>query len=72
VVLGGVIGYFLSFNLSNLTTYLLPLAAGGFLYISTSDLIPEIRKEEGLKKSLFSFIFFLIGILIMYLARFIE
>lgn len=69
VVIGGIFGYFLSFNISNLTTYLLPLAAGGFIYISTSDLIPEIRKEEKLKKSIVSFIFFLIGILIMYFAK---
>ena len=70
-VAGGISGYFLSFNLGDLTIYLLPLAAGGFLYISTSDLIPEIRKEENLKKSLLSFVCFLVGILIMYLAKFL-
>lgn len=67
-VLGGVVGYFLSFSLENLATYLLPLAAGGFLYIATSDLIPEIRKEQNFKKSLLSFVCFLVGILIMYLT----
>ncbi len=72
VVIGGIFGYFLSRNVEGLIIYLLPFAAGGFLYISTSDLIPEIRKETNLKKSLISFAFFLIGILIMYLARFIE
>ncbi len=72
IIVGGVVGYFLSFYSKGLITYLLPFAAGGFLYISTSDLIPEIRKETNLKKSLLSFTFFLIGILIMYLARFIE
>ncbi|MBA7686605.1 hypothetical protein ES703_95055 [subsurface metagenome] len=68
IVVGAVVGYFLSFSLGNLTIYLLPIAAGGFLYISTSDLIPEIRKEENLRKSLLSFACFLVGILIMYLA----
>ena len=72
VVAGGIVGYFLSFRLEGLLVYLLPLAAGGFLYISTSDLIPEIRKETNLKKSLLSFTFFIIGILIMYFAKFIE
>ncbi|MDD2696764.1 MAG: ZIP family metal transporter [Candidatus Pacebacteria bacterium] len=71
-IAGGIIGYFLSFTIQGLVTYLLPFAAGGFLYISTSDLIPEIRKETNLKKSLLSFGFFLIGILIMYFARLIE
>ncbi len=72
VVLGGIAGFFLSSSIDNLTSYLLPFAAGGFLYISTSDLIPEIRGEKNIKKSIFSFIFFLIGILIMYLATMIE
>jgi zinc and cadmium transporter len=69
VVVGGIVGYFLSFYLEELIIYLLPFAAGGFLYISTSDLIPEIRKERDVKKSLISFTFFLIGIAIMYLAK---
>lgn len=68
-VAGGLTGYFLSFRVEQMTTFLLPFAAGGFLYISTSDLIPEIRKETNLKKSLVSFGFFIIGILIMYLTR---
>jgi len=71
-IAGGIIGYFLSFSVQGLVNYLLPFAAGGFLYISTSDLIPEIRKETNVKKSLMSFAFFLIGIAIMYLAKFIE
>jgi zinc and cadmium transporter len=69
VVVGGIVGYFLSFYLEELIIYLLPFAAGGFFYISTSDLIPEIRKERDVKKSLISFTFFLIGIAIMYLAK---
>jgi len=69
IVIGGIAGYFLSKNIEGLVAYLLPFAAGGFLYISTSDLIPEIRKEKDLKKSLISFIFFLIGILIIYFVK---
>ena len=71
MVVGGIAGYFLSFYIEGLTLYLLPLAAGGFIYISTSDLIPEIRKEKDVKKSLISFAFFLAGIAIMYLALFL-
>ena len=70
IVIGAVVGYFLSFRLGNLTIYLLPIAAGGFLYISASDLIPEIRKERNFKESLLSFVCFLIGIAIMCLAKF--
>jgi len=70
-VFGGIFGYFISFQIENMTTYLLPFAAGGFIYISASDLMPEIRKETNLKKSIASFGIFLIGILIMYLVKFI-
>jgi len=72
VILGGVVGYFLSFQVEGLMAYLLPFAAGGFIYISASDLMPEIRKESNLRKSMISFSVFLIGILIMYLAKFLD
>lgn len=65
---GALTGYFLSFYVDTLTSYLLPFAVGGFLYISMSDLIPEIRKERNLKRSIISFICFLIGIAIIYLV----
>jgi len=70
-VLGGLIGYFLSFSIDRFTTYLLPFTAGGFIYIAASDLMPEIRKETNLKKSLVSFAIFIVGILLMFLVKFI-
>lgn len=69
VVLGGVVGYFLSFFVESFVKFLLPVAAGGFIYIAASDLMPEIRKEESLKKSLLSFAIFLIGVIIMFLVK---
>jgi zinc and cadmium transporter len=71
VVAGGVVGYFVSFYSENITSYLIPFAAGGFIYIAASDLMPEARKEKSLKKSMASFLFFLIGIILMYLLKFI-
>jgi len=70
VVLGGIAGYFLHFYFEDIIKYLLPFAAGGFIYISSSDLIPEIRKETNLKKSIVSFIIFILGIAIMYAVKF--
>jgi len=69
VILGGVMGYFLASGVGPLKTYLLTFAAGGFLYISASDLIPEIRKEQKLQKSLFSFGCFILGIGLMYFLK---
>ncbi len=68
-VAGGIVGYYASFVSSYLTTYLLPFAAGGFIYIAASDLMPEIRKEQSLKKSIASFGLFLVGIGIMVLSK---
>jgi len=55
VIVGGIFGYYLSSVVTSSIKYLLPLAAGGFIYIAASDLMPEIRKESDLVKSLISF-----------------
>ncbi len=65
-VAGGVIGYFISGQIS-FTIFLLPFAAGGFIYIAASDLIPEIRKETEIRKFLPVFSVFILGLLIMLL-----
>jgi len=72
VVLGGIFGYFLFSSLENFLPYLMPFAAGGFVYIAASDLMPEIRKEANLKKSIISFLVFIFGIFIMYLVKFMS
>jgi len=46
---------------------LLPVAAGGFLYIAGSDLIPELQHNVNLKTSFIQFISILLGIGIMSL-----
>jgi len=70
-VLGGLIGFFISNMVENVKLFILPFAAGGFLYIAASDLIPEIRKETSLKKSMIYFGIFILGIFIMYAVTFI-
>ena len=65
IVLGGIVGYFISRSIEQATVFLLPFAAGGFIYIASSDLIPELRKEKKLKKSILTLIVFIIGIILM-------
>lgn len=72
VVLGAIAGYFLSFYSHAIIAYLIPFAAGGFIYIAASDLMPEIRKETDLKKSLFAFLIFVLGIGLMYTVKFVA
>jgi zinc and cadmium transporter len=70
-IIGGIFGYFLSIQMNYFISYLLPFAAGGFIYIAASDLMPEIRKEASLGKSMLSFGVFLIGVFIMFLVKLI-
>lgn len=72
VVLGGIVGYFAFSKLHIVLPYLLPFAAGGFVYISASDLMPEIRKEINLNRSLGTILIFILGILLMYLVKLIN
>ncbi len=72
VVLGGIAGYFFLSYLEGALPYLLPIAAGGFVYIASSDLMPEIRKETSLKKSVTAFLIFILGIVLMYLVKIIN
>jgi zinc and cadmium transporter len=69
VVAGATAGYFFFSYLQSALPYLLPFAAGGFVYIAASDLMPEIRKEMDFKKSMVSFSVFIAGILMMYLVK---
>jgi zinc and cadmium transporter len=49
--------------------FLLSLAAGGFLYIAASDLIPELHKEKSTLRTGVSFITFLMGIILMLVMK---
>ena len=69
IVIGGLIGYFISKSVESAVTFLLPFAAGGFIYIAATDLIPEIKKELDFKKYMATLIVFIIGILIMWFIK---
>ena len=71
VVAGGVVGYFISKSIEQVAIYLLPFAAGGFIYIAATDLVPEIKKELNIKKSMATILVFICGILIMWLVKFV-
>ena len=67
-VLGGLIG-FLAASVQGFHVLLLPFAAGGFIYIAASDLIPELHKETNPKKSVSAFAIFLLGITFMLAVK---
>ncbi len=71
-VAGGLVGYLFFGAVPLLVGLLLPFAAGSFLYVSASDLIPELKRETSFKKSLISFCLFIAGIILMYVLANLE
>ena len=69
IVFGGVVGYFISSTVNQAVIFLLPFAAGGFIYIAATDLVPEIKKETDIKKSTATILVFISGILLMWLVK---
>jgi zinc and cadmium transporter len=68
-VLGGIVGYFVSNLIEDIVLLILPFAAGGFIYIAATDLVPEIRKELDMKKYMATLFVFICGILIMWVTK---
>ena len=66
--LGALLAYFYSGYIQNSNAYMTAFAVGGFIYIASSDLIPEIHKEKNLKKSFFQLLFLVIGVLLIWIV----
>ena len=64
---GGLLTYVISFNMD--ISFLIPFAAGNFLYIGASDLVPEVRKHKDLGVNIVNFISFLIGVSLMMIIK---
>lgn len=66
-LLGGLIAYFFSFSYD--LSWLIPFAAGNFLYIGASDLVPEVNKHSASSSNLISLIAFTAGLAILLAAK---
>ena len=64
---GGLLAYYVSADID--TALLLSFAAGNFIYIAASDLIPEVKQEKALMPSLVHFVAFSAGILLILGTR---
>ena len=71
-ILGAVAGIILGSRAEVFAQWILPFAAGGFLYIAGSNLIPELHKECDLRESVIHFIALLVGIGLLVLLRGLE
>lgn len=64
-VAGTIVALGIGTQAEDFTVYLLPIAAGGFIYIAGSDLVPELHQQVRLKHSLFQLISVILGIAAM-------
>ena len=65
IIFGGITGFLLSEKIGESIVFLLPFAAGTFIYVASSDLIPEIKHKVSSRKSITHFFVFLLGIILM-------
>ncbi len=71
-ILGAVIGYALSNITQEISTFLLSITAGGFIYIAASDLIPELHRQKDAKSANVAFIAFISGVVFMALMKIVT
>ena len=64
-VIGAILALLIGSYVNSITLILIPIAAGNFIYIASSDLIPELHKETRLRHSLVQLLMFIFGILVM-------
>jgi len=71
-VLGTVIVLVFGNISESLSLFLVPFAAGNFIYIASTDLIPELHKETAIHKSTIQLVFFILGVGIMLSLLMLE
>ena len=75
-VLGVIIVFLSGEKIEEILVWFLPIAAGGFIYIALSDLIPELHNHSEGKKNfghtITQIIVSLIGVALMYGLLFLE
>lgn len=66
-LLGGMLAYVASGHLD--VAFLVPVAAGNFIYIGASDLVPEVNKHHGAITSVILFVSFVAGLALLWAIR---
>jgi zinc and cadmium transporter len=71
-IAGTIVGYYFAGKIRGFSSVILPIAAGGFIYIASCDLVPELHKEEGGRRSAVIMVTFTFGIMLMYILKVME
>lgn len=65
-ILGTILALFLGSKSEEATHIILPIAAGGFIYLAGSDLIPELHKSNSTKNTFQQILLIIAGFLLIY------
>ena len=71
-ILGVVLVFVLQSAIEGIENFLIPLAAGQFIYIALADLVPEIHRRKGVLKYVIEISTFVLGFVAMYALVFLE
>jgi zinc and cadmium transporter len=71
-ILGLIIFFIFGNIIPDIAIWIIPIAAGGFIYIAIADLIPELHKTINIKHSIIQLIIILIGVLSMVALTLLE
>ena len=71
-VFGVLIVFIFGSITENISTWFMPIAAGGFVYIAVADLIPELHKTKNIKHSIIQVLIMFAGIGSMIALTFLE
>lgn len=71
-ILGTLLALSIGSRLRSFSNAILPIAAGGFLYIAGSDLLPELIREEKPRNSLHQLIAMAIGVAIIFCLSLLD
>lgn len=67
-----IVAILLAGKIGNIEWFLIPFAAGSFIYIAGSDLIPELHKENETRQAILQILTFAAGIAVMSLLLLLE
>ncbi|EKD46566.1 MAG: hypothetical protein ACD_67C00170G0002 [uncultured bacterium] len=65
-IFGALLVLVIDTSITNISYYLVPFAAGGFIYVASADIIPELHKSTKISHSFGQLLFIIAGIGIMY------
>ena len=65
-MLGGIFAFFLSGTFDSFNFFFLAFSGGGFLYLASTELMPELLKQKDLKKSIYQALILIIGIIVIF------